>query len=92
MTVETVQHFTFTDEGKKRLQCYVCGKRFVIERILQQHISSVHKESKSWQCNLCNKSFLTEKSLKMHHTQVHDENWKCCPSNQFIVGSEFNCY
>ncbi|XP_053402137.1 zinc finger protein 341-like isoform X2 [Mercenaria mercenaria] len=58
-------HSGYTDDGKKKLVCTYCGKVFMKNFDLQQHIRS-HTGEKPFQCVVCGRAFAQKSNVKKH--------------------------
>ena len=59
---------------KKKPQCPICGIKRCNDKILKQHILSVHERDNPYKCHRCPSSFTEEQHLTRHNSQVHKEN------------------
>ena len=62
--------YTHIKSHEEDVNCEICGKTLKNDRVLKEHIRSVH-ESKVFPCNECNKKFKSKQSVKRHMT-VHE--------------------
>ncbi|KAL4233986.1 hypothetical protein ACF0H5_005641 [Mactra antiquata] len=58
-------HSAYTDDGKKKLPCTYCGKTFMKNFDLQQHVRS-HTGEKPFQCVVCGRAFAQKSNVKKH--------------------------
>ena len=56
------------------MKCNECGKQFVNESNLKQHIKNIHKNNEKIKCNECGKEYANERILKTHNYTVHEKN------------------
>ena len=59
---------------KKKPQCPICGIKRCNDKILKQHILSVHERDNPYKCHMCPSSFTDESHLTRHNSQVHEDN------------------
>ena len=52
-------------------KCDTCGKSFVLRRVLQTHIKSVHEGQRNNKCEICGKSFYAVTDMQRHIDSVH---------------------
>ena len=58
-------------EGKANLSCHVCGKYFLVEVTLVQHINVKHKDC--WfKCKFCRNKFRLKETLMQHAEKKHE--------------------
>ncbi|KAL7305583.1 hypothetical protein TKK_0002314 [Trichogramma kaykai] len=74
------------NEGKQRIECEICFKKFSTKTTLKIHINSVHKDLKPYHCDVCDKSFTQKFNLRRHIDSVHNGRK---PHNCDICGKSF---
>ena len=61
-------------KGIRGFKCDTCGKSYKTEKILRNHIDSVHKMITLSKCDMCDKDFSTKANLSNHIKMVHQKN------------------
>ena len=56
---------------KKPFSCHICHVRFVMERNVRRHISTVHEQKRLFQCAICHKDFTSKQVLQRHVFNIH---------------------
>jgi len=67
--------------------CGECGKRYISEKTLSNHIKLMHERHKDYNCEECpGKKFASEETLKAHMKNIHEkkENYKCPECTQVL--------
>lgn len=74
-------HSAYTDDGKKKLVCTYCGKVFMKNFDLQQHLRS-HTGEKPFQCVVCGRPFAQKSNVKKH--MATHKVWPSGPSGSTL--------
>ena len=62
------------DRREVELKCLQCGKFYVTNNVLREHVRMVHFKIKPHKCNICDgKAFSTRRNLAIHVNAVHNE-------------------
>ena len=65
------EHITSTN-AKTKIECEICHETFKNNKLLRNHMKTVHYEVKYHKCNLCDMTFGNIYNLKNHVKLVHD--------------------
>ena len=58
----------------RKHQCTVCGKRFILNNDLLDHVRAVHEKVKAYICDTCGQALSTRHGLRMHKLVHKDES------------------
>ncbi len=59
---------------RQQTECKYCKKKYINEKTLQQHISSVHEKQRGYMCDECDAAFNRPNLLSLHQFRVHHKN------------------
>ena len=65
-------HIRYVHEGVRRVQCPHCGKQFVRDRNLKEHIQSFH-EGRKYKCQFCEYHATQKRNLLVHFVKIHKD-------------------
>ena len=72
--------------SEEKKKCYICDKKYLNEKNLQNHVRRLHEKAKSYECGRCKKTFTRMSNLNRHFGTIHGKtNFKCD-----LCGKTFN--
>ncbi|KPJ05352.1 Histone-lysine N-methyltransferase PRDM9 [Papilio xuthus] len=66
-------HSKHVREADKKFTCEECGLKFLLKRLLEEHIDWEHLKREKYVCEDCSKVFKNKSALKRHKSYVHDK-------------------
>ncbi|XP_045541229.1 zinc finger protein 729 [Papilio machaon] len=66
-------HSKHVRDSDKKFTCEECGLKFLLKRLLEEHIDWEHLKREKYVCEECTKVFKNKSALKRHKSYVHDK-------------------